>query len=87
MVLVVSGALEMFFYIPSTEEAALSVQTLTYRGSFWRFGSQPAFLVCPAATGGKCNPPSAGNIYRLICTTQAVQLPFRPGSFRPGSAA
>jgi quinol-cytochrome oxidoreductase complex cytochrome b subunit len=30
MVLVVTGALEMFFYIPTPEQAALSVQTITY---------------------------------------------------------
>lgn len=30
MVLVVTGALEMFFYIPTREQAALSVQTITY---------------------------------------------------------
>ncbi|NOY98358.1 MAG: hypothetical protein GXP40_04005 [Chloroflexi bacterium] len=30
LVLLVTGALEMFFYIPSPEQAALSVQTLTY---------------------------------------------------------
>ncbi|MFH2040871.1 MAG: cytochrome B6, partial [Chloroflexota bacterium] len=27
LVLAISGALEMFYYIPSTDEAALSVQT------------------------------------------------------------
>ena len=87
LVLVVSGALEMFFYIPSTEEAALSIQTLSYLVPFGGLVGNLQFPVRPAAAGGKCNPPSTCNIYRLICTTQAVQLPFRPGSFRPGSAA
>jgi quinol-cytochrome oxidoreductase complex cytochrome b subunit len=30
LVLVISGALEMFYYIPTTNEAALSIQTITY---------------------------------------------------------
>ncbi|MBN2148123.1 MAG: cytochrome b N-terminal domain-containing protein [Anaerolineales bacterium] len=34
LVLVVSGALEMFFYIPTPAEAALSIQTLTYSVPF-----------------------------------------------------
>lgn len=34
LILIVSGALEMFFYIPTPGEAALSIQTLTYSVPF-----------------------------------------------------
>ena len=67
LIIIVTGILEMFFYIPTPDAAAELNPNHHVRSPLWGIGARPPLLVCPGAGRSRRSSPAASDLHRRIC--------------------